>query len=209
MSVRGGAALGLLSLGLLSPGLLSPGLLSLALAAGCTQTTAARISVTLVAVDANDLVTDAGVDSADGGGGALCCSVPRVLTGLEKFDPNESTPYHNVMVHGTPQQQAYATCDQLSAWPEPLRPTDNPPTQAEIDRYMAQFIAGPDVAIVTSCSDPAEAGASYGHWQCGGDAGQAAGCMSNGLSCGVGSACWFDPGGTNGYGCTGTVVNCN
>lgn len=151
---------------------------------------------------------DAMTDAADGGGAGLCCSVPRVLTGLEEYDPNYLTPYHNVMVNGTPQQQAYATCDQLSSWPEPIRP-GNDATQAEIDRYMSQFLAGPDIAIVMPCWDPAMENSSYGRWQCGGDAGQAAGCMDNGWSCGEGSTCWFDPGGTGGYGCTGTVVKCD
>ncbi len=186
----------------------------LAALAGCTnggaQTTQSSASKAGDASAAADAMTDAGPghDAADGGGAALCCSVPRVLTGLEKYDPDYLTPYHNVIVNGTPRQQAYATCDQLSSWPEPVRPAGNPPTQADIDSYMSQFVAGPDIAIVMPCWDPPKASSSYGRWQCGGDAGQAAGCMNDGWSCGEGSQCWFDPGGTSGYGCTGTVVKC-
>jgi hypothetical protein len=182
----------------------------LAALAGCTKSGTQMGAVSL-ATDAGDgaadAMTDAGRDATDGGGAALCCSVPRVLTGLEKYDPNYLTPYHNVMVNGTPQQQAYATCDQLSSSPEPPRPGNNP-SQAEIDRYMSEFLAEPNIAIVVPCWDPAKDGSSYGRWQCGGDAGQAAECMNSGWSCGEGSTCWFDPGGTSGYGCTGTVVKC-
>lgn len=184
----------------------------LAALAGCTKS-AAQTGTRSSASQAGDAgasvdATNAAQDAADGGGAALCCSIPRVLTGLEKYDPNYAKPYHNVMMNGTPQQQAYATCNQLSSWPEPTRPGNNP-TQAQIDRYMSQFMAGPNVATVMPCLDPATSTSSYGRWQCGGDGGQAAGCMNNGWSCGEGSQCWFDPGATNGYGCTGTVVKCN
>jgi hypothetical protein len=174
----------------------------LVLAAACTKTVTGELSAPLQA-DAGSMT-----DAMGSGAVALCCSVPRVLTGLEKFDPNYRTPYRNVIIKGTPLQQAFAACNQLSAWPEPVRPGGNP-TQDQIDRYMAEFMAGPNIAIVMPCWDPAKPDSSYGRWQCGGDAGKAAGCMSDGLSCGEGSACWFDPGGTNGYGCTGTVVKCS
>ena len=181
----------------------------LAALAGCGNS-GAQTGTVSSASQARDAAADAMTDAADGGGAGFCCSVPRVLTGLEQYDPNYSTPYHNVMVNGTPQQQAYATCDQLSSWPQPLRPPSMPPpSQAEIDRYMSEFLAGPDIAIVMSCWDAPESNSSYGRWQCGGDAGQATECMSSGGSCGEGSTCWFDPGGTNGYGCTGTVVKCD
>jgi hypothetical protein len=159
-------------------------------------------------IQSNDAAADAmtAQDAADGGGAGLCCAIPRVLTGLEEYDPNYYSPYHNVMVNGTPQQQAYATCDQLSSWPGPMRPGANP-TQAQIDLYLTEFLSGPNIAIVMPCLDPTTS-SSDGRWQCGGDAGQAAGCMSNGWSCGEGSTCWFDPGGTSGYGCTGTVTKC-
>ena len=180
---------------------------ALALAGGCGQSSSTKVSVMLIHSD--DAATDAGPghDAADGGGAALCCSVPRVLTGLEKYDPDYFSPYHNVMVNGTPQQQAYATCDELSSWPGPPRPGDNP-TQAQIDLYLSEFMSGPAIAVVMACLDPTTNSGS-GRWQCGGDAGQAAGCMNNGWSCGEGSTCWFDPGGTSGYGCAGTVTKCS
>jgi hypothetical protein len=182
------------------------------LLAGCSKSgpeTGMQMSVIKSGDAAADALMDApAIDAADGGGAALCCSVPRVLTGLEKFDTNYATPYHNVMVNGTPQQQAYATCDQLSSWPEPMRPIGSNPTQDQIDQYMAAFMAGPDIAVVEPCWDLPEVNSSYGSWQCGGDAGQAAECKNDGWSCGEGSACWFDPGTTNGLGCTGTVVKC-
>ena len=181
---------------------------ALALAAGCGQSSSAKVSVILIQSGdgAADAMSDAaGIDAADGGGAALCCSVPRVLTGLEMYDPNYLTPYHNVLVNGTPQQQAHATCDLLSSWPEPMRPGDTP-TQAQIDLYMSEFMSGPNIAVVMPCLDP---DAGSGRWQCGGDAGQATGCMNNGWSCGEGSRCWFDPGGTSGYGCAGTVTKCS
>jgi len=183
---------------------------ALALAGGCGQSSSAKVSMMLIQSDgaAADAKRDAvGIDAADGGGAALCCSVPRVLTGLEMYDPNYLTPYHNVLVNGTPQQQAHATCDLLSTWPEPMRPGDNP-TQAQIDLYMSEFLSEPNVAVVMPCSEPTT-DSGYGRWQCGGDAGQAAGCMNNGWSCGEGSTCWFDPGGTSGYGCAGTVTKCS
>ncbi len=179
-----------------------------ALADGCGQSSSAKITVTLIESEAGVDASDASYDAADGGGAALCCSVPRVLTGLEKFDPKYATPYHNVLVNGTPQQQAYATCDMLSSWPEPTRPNTDSPTQAEINLYMSEFLAGPNIAVVMPCVDPTT-NSGYGRWQCGGDAGQAAGCMNDGWSCGEGSTCWFDPGGTSGYGCTGTVTKCS
>jgi hypothetical protein len=185
-------------------------LASAVLGAGCTKSggTMMLVSVIESADGGRDAARDVQpVDAADGGGYGLCCQVPRVLTGLEMYDPNYSTPYHNVTVNGTPRQQAYATCDQLSTWPEPMRPGNNP-TQAQIAQYMAEFMAEPDIAVVMPCWDPAKSNSSYGRWQCGGDAGQAAGCMNDGWSCGEGSTCWFDPGGTNSYGCTGTVVKC-
>jgi hypothetical protein len=180
---------------------------ALALAGGCGQSSSTKVSVTLIQSD--DAAADAmtSYDAADGGGAALCCSVPRVLTGLEMYDPNYYSPYHNVLVNGTPRQQAYATCDQLSSWPGPMRPGSNP-TQAQIDLYMSEFMSGPDIAVVMPCWDAPEPNSSYGRWQCGGDAGQAAECMNSGWSCGEGSTCWFDPGGTSGYGCTGTVTKC-
>ena len=180
---------------------------ALALAGGCGQSSSTKVMLIHSDDAATDAMTDAGPghDAADGGGAALCCSVPRVLTGLEKYDPNYFSPYHNVMVNGTPRQQAYATCDQLSSWPGPTRPGDNP-TQAQIDLYMSEFMSEPNIAVVMPCLGP---DAGYGRWQCGGDAGQAAGCMNNGWSCGEGSTCWFDPGGTSGYGCAGTVTKCS
>jgi hypothetical protein len=180
----------------------------LAAVAGCTNSgaqTGTRTSASQMGD--GSAAADAMTDATDGGGAALCCSVPRVLTGLEKYDPNYALPYHNVMVNGTPQQQADATCDQLSSWSGPPSPGNNA-TQAEIDLYMSEFMAGPDIAVVMPCWDPAMSNSSYGRWQCGGDAGQAAECMNSGWSCGEGSTCWFDPGATNGYGCTGTVTKC-
>jgi hypothetical protein len=177
----------------------------LATLAGCKGGGDTGVRVTLIQSD--DAAADARMaqDAADGGGAAFCCSIPRVLTGLEKYDPQYS-PYHNVMVNGTQQQQAYAVCDQLSSWPEPMELGPNP-TQAQIDLYMAEFMSGPNIAVVMPCLDPTTS-PTYGRWQCGGDAGQTAECMNNGWSCGEGSACWFDPGGTSGYGCTGTVTKC-
>ncbi len=174
--------------------------------AGCQQASAPTVKVTLIySYDASaDTTSDA--LSSDGAPDAMCCVVPRVLTGLEKYDPNYASPYHNVMVNGNQQQQAYATCDQLSSADLPVRPDGNA-TQAEIDQYMAAFMAGPQIAISLPCLDPGK-DPSYGRCTCGGDGGQAAQCANDGLSCAAGSQCWFDPGGTNGIGCTGVVTPC-
>jgi hypothetical protein len=178
---------------------------------GCHKSSGPEVRVSLIQAD--DASTDGRRDAITDGpsevaSAAMCCVVPRVLTGLEQYDPNYSTPYHNVETNGTQQQKAQAACNQLSAWPGPPKIGDSP-TQAQIDNYMKQFKSGPAVAVVMPCWDPPKQNSSYGRWQCGGDGGQAAWCSNNGLSCAEGSQCWFDPGGTYTLGCTGTVTKCS
>jgi hypothetical protein len=179
--------------------------------AGCQKSAGPSVKGTpIVSRDAAaaDAARDAISANWDGAPNAMCCVIPRVLTGLEKYDPNYALPYQNVMAKGTKQQQANATCNQLSTWPEPTRPPTSNPTQAQIDQYMADFKAGPNISISLPCWDPSKKGTSHGHWTCGGDGGQGAQCMNNGMSCTAGSQCWFDPGATNGIGCTGVVTPC-